>query len=147
MIDTNLTKKARAFALERFDGVTDECGHPVMRRLDRVAAQMPDEDYACTAYLQDCLEKFGTGMTELVKKGMPLRVAHAAVLLSYYRDAESYCQAVRNQNYNEIAVTVKLADLAYRSDESNYIDPDPRMLEKIEEYKAAYRMLSQALNS
>ena len=141
MIYTPLTKKALLLAYNAHMGQTDGSGLPYIFHPYHLAEQMDDEYSCCTALLHDVVEDTDITLDDL-RKEFPEEVVGAVDLLTH-RDGTDYLDYVRNMRGNDIAVKVKLADLAHNSDPDRMENTSERDGQRLEKYKKAKQILEE----
>ncbi len=143
MIYTAETKKAMKLCFEAHKEQTDKAGLPYVFHPFHLAEQMPDEETTVTALLHDVIEDTPYTLQDLRGMGFSEAVLDALALMSHDKSVPypDYVAALRP---NRIARTVKLADLRHNSDLTRLDAVDEKALRRVEKYKAAIRLLSEA---
>ena len=113
MIYTELTKKALKLCFEAHKYQVDKTGIPYVFHPYHLAEQMKDEVTTIVALLHDVVEDTELTFDDL--KEYPIEVIEALKLLTHDPDVE-YMDYIKEIAKNEIARTVKLADLIHNSD-------------------------------
>ena len=143
MIYTPDTKKAMKLCFAAHKEQTDKAGLPYVFHPFHVAEQMPDEETTVVALLHDVIEDTPYTLRDLGAMGFSKDVLEALALMTHDKD-EPYFDYVARIRVNEIARTVKLADLRHNSDLTRLDEVDETARKRVEKYKAAIRMLSDA---
>lgn len=142
MIYTKLTKTAMKIAFEAHSGQTDKNGIPYVNHPLHLAEQMTDEVSTAAALLHDVVEDTEWSFDDLRKSGICDEVIEAVRYLTH-TDGVDYMDYVKNIANNEIAVKVKLADLAHNSDLSRLDEVTEKDLRRLEKYRAARALLEK----
>ena len=142
MYYSELVKKACTIMYEAHKEDLDKGGYPYVFHPFYLAAQMDDEDSACTALLHDVIEDHGDRYTldDLAQAGFPDTVIDALRLLTH-ADGVPYMDYVRSLAKNAIARKVKLADLRHNTDVRRLNGVRPG---KYGQYLQAIRYLEEA---
>lgn len=146
MIYTPDTKKAIKLCFEAHRNQTDKSGLPYVFHPFHVAEQMPDEETTIVALLHDVIEDTAYTIDDLRKMGFSEEVLDALDLMTHDKNVP-YMEYVAKISENEIARTVKLADLRHNSDLTRLDEIDDKARNRIEKYKAAIRLLSESKTS
>ena len=146
MIYTPDTKKAIKLCFEAHRNQTDKSGLPYVFHPFHVAEQMPDEETTIVALLHDVIEDTAYTIDDLRKMGFSEEVLDALDLMTHDKNVP-YMEYVAKISENEIARTVKLADLRHNSDLTRLDEIDDKACNRIEKYKAAIRLLSESKTS
>lgn len=125
---------------------TDKSGLPYVFHPFHVAEQMPDEETTIVALLHDVIEDTAYTIDDLRKMGFSEEVLDALDLMTHDKNVP-YMEYVAKISENEIARTVKLADLRHNSDLTRLDEIDDKARNRIEKYKAAIRLLSESKTS
>lgn len=142
MIYTTLTKKALNICYTAHHGQFDTGGVPYVFHPLHLAEQMQDEDGVCAALLHDVVEDGHVELETLRAEGFPKQVVEAVRLLT--RDkATDYMDYIRRLAQNELAVRVKLADLAHNMDMSRLSVIKEKDRKRVEKYKEAVKILGE----
>lgn len=142
MIYTPDTKKALKLCFQAHKDQTDKSGMPYVFHPFHVAEQMTDEKTTIVALLHDVIEDTPCTLRDLGDMGFGDDVLEALALMTHDKTVPYMEYAARIKG-NEIARTVKLADLRHNSDLSRLDDIDDAALKRLEKYKAAMRLLSE----
>ena len=143
MLFTPMTKKAMTLAYEAHHGQTDRAGVPYVFHPARVAAGFESEPEACVAWLHDVIEDTPYTLEDVRLAGFGRAICDALRLLTHDK-AIPYMDYVREIAKNPIARAVKLADLRDNMDLSRLDAVDASAEKRLEKYKAAYRLLTEA---
>ena len=141
MLYTKLTQRAMQICFEAHRDQVDKGGMPYVFHPFHLAEQMETEEETCTALLHDVMEDTAWTYEQLAAEGFPSSVMEALALLTH-DDNTPYLDYVERLSGNRIAARVKLADLRHNSDLTRLDTIDEKALKRIEEYKAAIRLLS-----
>ncbi|MBP5432837.1 HD domain-containing protein [Ruminococcus sp.] len=143
MIYTELTRKAMKLAYNAHHGQLDKSGIPYIFHPFHLAEQMKDEYTICTALLHDVVEDTNVTLKELEDIFPPV-VTEAVRLLTHNKDTD-YFEYVRAISTNQIARTVKIADLRHNSDKSRLdgTKNDSETLRRLEKYAKAIKLLTE----
>ncbi len=143
MLYTPNTKKALKLCYEAHKTQTDKSGLPYVFHPYHVAEQMPDEKTTIVALLHDVVEDTSITLQDIRDMGFDKDVLDALALLTHSKGVP-YMDYVAGIKENEIARTVKLADLRHNSDLNRLDEIDETALKRVEKYKAAMRLLSDS---
>lgn len=146
LVNTPDTKKAIKLCFEAHRNQTDKSGLPYVFHPFHVAEQMPDEETTIVALLHDVIEDTAYTIDDLRKMGFSEEVLDALDLMTHDKNVP-YMEYVAKISENEIARTVKLADLRHNSDLTRLDEIDDKARNRIEKYKAAIRLLSESKTS
>lgn len=141
MIYTGMTKKALKFCFESHKDQTDKSGMPYVFHPFHLAEQMIDEETTIVALLHDVIEDTPCTPDDLRAMGFGEDVLEALALMTHDKRIP-YMDYVAKIKENEIARTVKLADLRHNSDLTRLDEIDEKAKTRVEKYKAAIRLLS-----
>lgn len=143
MLYTPNTKKALKLCFEAHKTQTDKSGLPYVFHPYHVAEQMPDEKTTIVALLHDVMEDTSYTLQDIRDLGFDKDVLDALALLTHSKGVP-YMDYVVGIKENEIARTVKLADLRHNSDMTRLDEIDETALKRVEKYEAAMRLLSES---
>ena len=115
MIYTEMTLAAMNIAEKCHRGQKDKGGAPYIMHPLHIAEQMPNEACTAVALLHDTIEDSTMTIKKLKEYGFPAEVIEAVGLLTHKR-GEPYMDYIAKIKGNEIARTVKIADLEHNSD-------------------------------
>lgn len=107
-----------------------------------LAEQMTTEETVITALLHDVVEDTDYTLEDLAGMGFPETVIDALRLMTHERSVP-YLDYVRKIKTNEIARTVKLADLRHNSDVTRLDSVDEKTEKRLEKYTKAMEILLQ----
>lgn len=141
MIYTDLTKKALKLCFEAHKNQVDKGGMPYVFHPFHLAEQMTTEETVITALLHDVVEDTDFTLYDIEVIGFPASVTEALKLLTH-DDAVPYFDYVLKIKTNEIARTVKLADLRHNSDLKRLDFNEENTLRRVEKYKKAIDLLT-----
>ena len=139
---TDKIREAEAFAAEKHSGQVDRAGAPYIEHPMAVAASVDGEKEKIVALLHDTLEDTETTLEE-IRGRFGGEVAEAVGLLTRGKDTP-YMDYVRGIWKNRLARTVKMADLRHNMDLSRLPSVTEADRERVEKYREAYRLLSEA---
>ena len=143
MIYTPETKKAIKLCFEAHKEQTDKSGLPYVFHPFHVAEQMPDEKTTIVALLHDVIEDTSYTLQDLCKMGFEQDVLDALALMTHDKSVP-YMDYVARIKGNDIARTVKLADLRHNSDLSRMDEINETALKRVEKYRAAIQLLTES---
>ncbi len=146
MIFTPLTKKALEISFRAHRDQTDKGGLPYVYHPYRVAEQQTDEMTTCVALLHDVVEDTAWTPDGLREAGFPEPVVEAVTLMTHDKRVP-YLEYVGRIGQNPIARQVKLADLKDNSNPDRLDAIDDKVLERLEKYRQAIRLLTQIIES
>ena len=140
-----MTERVRvvlAFAAEKHKGQVDRAGVDYIEHPKAVAGLLkePTEDEIVVALLHDTVEDTDASADE-IRSLFGDAVADAVACMTH-RIGVPYMDYVSGIKKNAIARKVKMADLTHNMDLSRLPDITDADRERVEKYKAAYRMLS-----
>lgn len=133
---------ARAIAEKAHAGQTDKAGRPYIGHPAHVAASVRGSKAKAVAWLHDVVEDTDTTFEDLAAAGIDEEVIAALRLLTHDA-AVPYLDYVAKLKGNELARTVKLADLAHNSDLSRLSEVTDADRERLEKYRKAIAILSE----
>ena len=139
MIYTELTKKALKIAFNAHKDQVDKGGLPYIFHPLHVAYQQENEYCIIVALLHDVVEDTNLTFKELENE-FPIEVIDALKLLTHDKN-EDYFEYVKKVKNNNIAKSVKLADLKHNSDLSRLSNCSEKDLERINKYRHAIDIL------
>ncbi len=143
MIYTELTNKAMKLAYEAHKGQTDINGIPYVFHPFHIAEEMPDEITTCVALLHDVVEDTDVTTKDL-ERDFPKEIVEAVAMLTHNSN-DTYTDYVTRIKSNEIAKTVKLADLKHNSDETRFAGNNNVSEDKKEYWRKKYSMARKIL--
>lgn len=137
-IETALT-----IALKAHAGQVDKAGKPYILHPLRLMLRFSDEKRQTVALLHDVLEDSPTTPEDLKAAGMPEDVIDAVIALTK-QPHERYEDFIQRVKQNDIARSVKLADLADNLDLTRLASPSDVKPERIARYIRALTELRHA---
>lgn len=142
---SELIRKSFKIAYRAHKDQTDKAGMPYILHILHVAANAgSDESCIAAALLHDTVEDSDMTFEELQKEGIPENIIDALRLLTH-KENVPYIEYVKNIRKNEIARTVKMADLLHNMDVRRLNGTEYQLSENDEErvkkYKDALRLL------
>ena len=140
MIYTPLTKKAIKLAYEAHKDQYDKSGLPYITHPLHLAEYMDDEYTTVTALLHDVVEDTDITLDDLAKE-FPEEVIEAIKLLTHQKDIP-YMDYVAKIKTNDIAKTVKIADLEHNSNLTRLNHITDKDLDRIIKYQKALKLLN-----
>jgi (p)ppGpp synthase/HD superfamily hydrolase len=140
MIYTKLTKKALKLCFEAHKDQVDKTGLPYVFHPFHLAEQMNDEYTTICALLHDVVEDTDYTIDDLKNMGFPIEVLEALKLLTH-DPSVPYMDYVVALSDNEIAKSVKMADLRHNSDLTRLDVVDEWAIKRNEKYKKALEYL------
>ena len=143
MIYTEQTKRAMRLMFDAHREQVDKSGLPYVFHPFHLAEQMPDEDTTVAALLHDVVEDTDYTLEDLRTMGFSRAALDALALLTHDDDVPymDYVAAIRE---NPVARAVKLADLRHNSDLTRLDAVDEKALQRVEKYKRAIALLTDA---
>lgn len=131
---------AKSIAIEAHVGQVDKAGRPYIEHPAYVAASVEGDLAKATAWLHDVVEDTPLTIADLEAKGVAPEVVEALKLLTH-DTAVPYLDYVRAIKPNELARTVKLADLHHNSDLSRLPEITEKDRERVAKYQKAIAIL------
>ena len=131
---------AQAIARKAHAGQTDKAGAPYIEHPAHVAAQVSGDKAKATAWLHDVVEDTPTTLDDLRAAGVDDDVIDAPELLTHDKSVP-YLDYVSNLKHNDLARTVKLADLTHNSDLSRLAKVTDADRERVQKYRLAIALL------
>lgn len=111
-----LVNAARDIARAAHDGATDKAGKPYIGHPARVAARLDGHESKAAGWLHDVLEDTPLTTDELRAKGFPTPVIEAVVAVTHFPGEPHDRYYARIRAAGELALRVKLADIADNAD-------------------------------
>ena len=139
-------EKAIELAAREHAGDTDKAGAPYIFHPLRVMFSVSEPFERMSAVLHDVVEDTDITLDDLLAMGFPREVVDAVDALTK-RDGESRMDAAARAAENNIALKVKLADLADNMDLGRLGDPSEKDRRRVEEYARVRQFLLDALES
>lgn len=131
---------ARAIAEKAHADQVDKAGEPYIGHPAHVAASVEGDKAKAVAWLHDVVEDTSTTFDDLRAAGVDDEVLAALELLTHDKSAP-YMEYVAAIKKNDLARTVKLADLAHNSDLSRLPEVAEADLRRVEKYRQAIEVL------
>lgn len=133
MLKSESVSKALRIATAAHKGQVDKAGVDYIRHPISVAESLDTEDEQITALLHDIIEDTEITLEDLKFEGFSDTVLHAVYCLTHKKGEhrETYLQRVIE---DQLAVKVKLADLAHNSNLSRLPFPTAKDFARIERY-------------
>lgn len=131
---------ARAIAEKAHADQVDKAGEPYIGHPAHVAASVEGDKAKAVAWLHDVVEDTSTTFDDLRAAGVDDEVLAALELLTHDKSAP-YMEYVAAIKKNDLARTVKLADLAHNSDLSRLLEVTEADLRRVEKYRQAIEVL------
>jgi len=143
MIYTEQTKNAMRIAYEAHKDGFDKSGIPYIFHPTHIAEQMDNETACSAALLHDVVEDTGLTFEDLKNKGVSDKALDIIRILTHDDSSEEYMAYIHRikDSGNADALKIKLADLKHNSDVTRLGKVEPKLLDRIERYKAAYELL------
>ena len=131
---------ARAIAERAHAGQVDKAGKPYIGHPAHVAVSVEGDKAKAVAWLHDVVEDTPMTFDDLRAAGIDDEVLAALELLTHDKTVPymEYVAAIRE---NDLARTVKLADLAHNSDLSRLPEVTDADLQRVEKYRQAVGLL------
>ena len=131
---------ARAIAERAHAGQVDKAGKPYIGHPAHVAVSVEGDKAKAVAWLHDVVEDTPMTFDDLRAAGIDDEVLAALELLTHDKTVPymAYVAAIRE---NDLARTVKLADLAHNSDLSRLPEVTDADLQRVEKYRQAMGLL------
>ncbi len=142
MIYTPMTKIALKLCFEAHKDQVDKGGMPYVFHPFHLAEQMPDEKTTIVALLHDVIEDTDKTIDDLRALGFDDDVLTAISLMTHRADVP-YPEYVAAMRSNEIAKTVKLADLRHNSDLTRLEIVTKKDQKRAEKYRKAIKLLEE----
>ena len=140
MIYTPQTKKAIKICFEQHKNQLDKSGMPYVFHPFHVAEQMSDENTTIVALLHDVVEDTDLTLEDIRNYGFNEEVLQALSLMTHEKDVP-YFDYIKRLASNDIARTVKIADLEHNSDLSRLDEVKESDLARAEKYKKSLEFL------
>jgi len=143
MVYTEQTKNAMRIAYEAHKDGFDKSDLPYIYHPTHLAEQMDNETACCAALLHDVVEDTGLSFEDLKNKGVSDKALDIIRILTHDDSSEEYMAYIHRikESGNADAVKIKLADLKHNSDITRLGKVEPKLLNRVERYKAAYELL------
>ena len=141
MIYTKLTLKAMKIAFAAHYGQNDDAGFPYIHHPLHVAEHMKTEKKCIVALLHDVIEDSVFSLEDLKRLGIPDDCIEAIDLLTH-KEGEDYLSYIRKIKENDLARSVKLADIDHNSDKTRVLDVVTKKdINRWKKYKVAMEIL------
>ena len=143
-------RQAFKIAKEAHKYQKDKAGNEYINHPVSVASGVGDNVSAIIlALLHDVIEDHSDKYNlNILKREVHLSVYEAAALkLLTHDESESYFDYIAKLKSNELAKTVKLADLKHNSDRSRLLNVTPKDEERLKKYETALNMLNDTVNA
>jgi len=137
-----LLEKAIEIATEAHRGQTDRAGQPYILHPAAVAANVETTEQKIVAYLHDVIEDTDITAEYLLDAGFPDFIVDAVTAITK-ADGMPYDEYLNQVKANDIARTVKIADLGHNLDESRLLHPTQRDIDRWEKYKKALKFMKE----
>ena len=146
MIYTELIKKALIIAYEAHKDQVDKSGVPYIFHPYHVAGQLTGETAICAALLHDVVEDTDVTFDDLAARGVPFEIIEITRLLTHDKKVPymAYIEKIK-QSGNEVAIAVKLADLAHNLDTTRFGFTDEKATSLSNRYSAAIECLQNMI--
>lgn len=132
---------ARAIAKTAHEGQVDKAGKPYIQHPAHVAAAVEGDNAKAVAWLHDVVEDTSTAFEDLSAAGINDEVIAALKLLTHDKSVP-YMDYVAKVKTNDLARTVKLADLAHNSDLTRLPEVTATDIERVQKYRQAINLLA-----
>ena len=140
MIYTPATKAAMKLCYKAHKDQYDYNGIPYVFHPFHIAEQMKDEDTTVVALLHDVVEDTDYSIEDLVDLGFNERVIEALKLLTHDDDTP-YIDYLERIKTNELARTVKIADVLHNADQTRLDVIDEKAKYWEQKYNKAMQIL------
>lgn len=131
---------ARAIAERAHAGQVDKAGKPYIGHPAHVVVSVEGDKAKAVAWLHDVVEDTPATLDDLRAAGIDDEVLAALELLTHDKTVP-YMEYVAAIKENDLARTVKLADLAHNSDLSRLPEVTDADLQRVEKYRQAMGLL------
>ena len=142
MFYTPLIKQALDLCFKAHKDQKDKTGLPYIYHPLHLAYNVESEYEIVTALLHDVVEDTNYTFEDLLQMGFPSEVVEALTYLTHDKDVP-YIDYVKNIKNNELARTVKLADLRHNSDLSRLDVISEKDRERQKKYLDAIQLLQE----
>ena len=140
MIYTPMTNKAIKLMFNAHKDQVDKSGIPYVFHPWHVAESMPDEVRCTVALLHDIVEDTDITLDRLKEEGFPIEVIEAVDVLTK-KDNMNYAEYIRNIKENDIAIDVKISDLAHNMDKTRSTPENSISNIKYQLYESSFNSL------
>lgn len=107
-----LYKKCLKIAQDAHKNQTRKDGKPYITHPMAVAENFEDEEMKCIGILHDSIEDSNLTVLDLIRKGVPAKIANVVDILSR-RKNEPYLEYIDRVSIDRSAILIKLADLEH----------------------------------
>ncbi len=136
-----LIEKALQLALDAHIGQTDKSGEAYIFHPLRLMAKVKTEEEKAVALLHDVIEDSEHTKESLIKEGIPNVVVDAVLALTK-QEGESYESFIARAKENELAKSVKIADLEDNINILRLSELNQKDLERVKKYHSAWQVLT-----
>lgn len=140
IVTPSILEKAIKIATTAHAGQTDKGGNPYISHPMRLMENVESVDEKIVAVLHDVVEDTEVTFADLEKEGVPQVCIDALKLLTHEKDVP-YMDYVKSISSNEIATSVKIADLKDNSDLSRLESITEKDIARVEKYSKALSIL------
>lgn len=140
MIYSENIKKAMNIAYQAHKNQVDKNGYPYIAHPLHLAEQMTTENTAITALLHDVVEDSDITIFDLENYGFDTEIIKAVELLTRQNNI-TYKEYIEKIKTNDIARTVKIADLKHNLDMTRLDNITPNDIKRAEKYKKSLAFL------
>ena len=133
---------AMIIASRAHKGQVDKGGKPYITHPIAVAAQQKTEEGKIVALLHDVVEDSYYTFDDLKNAGFSSNVLEALQLLTH-KEGVPYFEYIAAIKQNDLARSVKLADLAHNSDLSRIENPTEKDFQRLKKYATAISILKE----
>lgn len=140
MIYSENIKKAMNIAYQAHKNQVDKNGYPYIAHPLHLAEQMTTENTAITALLHDVVEDSDITVFDLENYGFDTEIIKAVKLLTRQNNI-TYKEYIEKIKTNDIARTVKIADLKHNLDMTRLDNITPNDIKRAEKYKKSLAFL------
>lgn len=134
-------KEAIVLATKYHDGQVDKSKQPYILHPLFVMSTVKDIKEKIVAVLHDIIEDTELTEEDLIIHGFDFDIVQAIVAITKVK-GETYHEYLNRVKCNELATTVKLADLTHNMDLTRIENPTTKDYQRLEKYKKAYQFLS-----
>lgn len=134
--------EAILLATKHHDGQVDKSNQPYILHPLFVMNAVKDIKEKIVAVLHDIIEDTEVTEEDLIIHGFDFDIVQAVVAMTKVK-GETYHEYLNRVKCNELATTVKLADLTHNMDLRRIPNPTTKDYQRLEKYKKAYQFLSQ----
>ena len=138
----NQVELAKSIAIDAHAGQVDKAGKPYIGHPAHVAASVEGDLAKAVAWLHDVVEDTSLTFADIEARGIAPEVIEALKLLTHDK-AVPYLDYVRAIKPNQLARTVKLADLHHNSDLSRLPEVTEKDRDRVAKYQKAIAILEE----